>query len=122
MASKLRNYLRVFRKGMGLYQDEIAFLVGSEEGTTVSRYEHNERTPGLKIILAYEFILRVPARSLFAGLAQEVEEEIKHRARFLVQKLSKQKQDRLTERKLKMLKMLASGPGTKPGKDDEDYF
>jgi len=45
MASKLRNYLRVFRKGMGLYQDEIAFLVGSEKGTTVSRYEHNERIP-----------------------------------------------------------------------------
>ena len=122
MASKLRNYLRVFRKGMGLYQDEIAFLVGSEKGTTVSRYEHNERIPGLKIILAYEFILRVPARSLFAGLAQEVEEEIKHRARFLVQKLSKQKQDRLTERKLKMLKMLASGPGTKPGENNEKHF
>jgi len=122
MASKLRNYLRVFRKGMGLYQDEIAFLVGSEQGTTVSRYEHNERIPGLKIILAYEFILRVPARSLFAGLAQEVEEEIKHRARFLVQKLSKQKQDRLTARKLKMLKILASGPGTKPGENNEKHF
>ncbi len=122
MTSKLRNYLRVFRKGIGLYQDEIAFLVGSEDGTTVSRYESNERSPSLKITLAYEFILRVTARSLFAGLAQEVEEEVKHRAQFLVQKLSKQKQDRLTARKLKMLKMLASGPGTKPGENNEKHI
>ncbi|MDA2933538.1 helix-turn-helix transcriptional regulator [Acidobacteria bacterium AH-259-D05] len=122
MASKLRNYLRMFRKRMGLSQDEIAFLLGSENGANVSRYESDTNQPGLKVTLAYEVIFGVQARRLFAGLVQEVEQETKHRVRLLVQKLGKQKQDKMTAHKLAMLKTLTSEPGTEPGEDNETYF
>ncbi|MDA2925807.1 helix-turn-helix domain-containing protein [Acidobacteria bacterium AH-259-G07] len=107
----------MFRKRIGLSQDEIAFLLGSEDAANVSRYETNGALPGLKITLAYEVIFGVPARRLFAGLVDEIEEKTKHRVQLLVVKLSKQKQDKMTAYKLAMLKTLISQPGTEPGED-----
>ena len=117
MPRRLENYLETFRKRMGLTQEEMAFLLGSKNGETVSRYERNRSQPGLKATLAYEVICRVPAHQLFAGVREEVEEETKHRARFLVQKLEKREQDRMTTHKLTMLKAVASEPGVQSDED-----
>lgn len=119
MVFKLRNYLRTFRKSRNLYQDEIAFLVGSEDGANVSLHESNKRNPGLVMVLCYEVIYGVSIRRLFPGIAQEVREHIKDRAQLLIQKLHRRKQDKLTVRKLQMLKALASGSGAEPDKENE---
>lgn len=116
MAYKLQNYLRTFRKRTGLSQDEMAFLLGCNSGAKVSRYERFTNQPHLKATLAYELVFGVSARQLFAGLVQDVEQDLKCRARLLVQKLGTADQDRKMARKLTILRTLASEPGSEPSK------
>ena len=87
--TKLDNYLRAYRKRSGLSQDEVAYLLGSQTGSKVSRYEHDRR-PSLDTALGYEVIFRlfdIPARDLFAGRYQEVERSIRKRAARLQERI-----------------------------------
>jgi transcriptional regulator with XRE-family HTH domain len=68
MSYKLENYLRTYRKRSGLSQDEMAFLLGCQNGTKVSRYERFARKPNLETLFAYEVVFGAPARELFAGV------------------------------------------------------
>lgn len=115
MASrKLQNYLRMHRKRAGLSQDEVAFLLGCQSGAKVSRYERLARVPTLETALAYEAIFGVPARELFAGVFQKVEETIHKRAQVLVEKLNAAKPDRVTRQKLENLKAMTSTAEPEP--------
>lgn len=80
---QLPNYLRSNRKRLGLSQDEIAFLLGTDSGTKASRYEVFGRDPRLRTALAYEAIFQKPIRELFAGLYDEIEREVVDRAKQL---------------------------------------
>jgi transcriptional regulator with XRE-family HTH domain len=85
MAS-LPNYLRPNRKRLTLSQEEVAFLLGGmgeEKGSKVSRDESFSRDPGLRAALAYELIYGKPVRELFAGLYEQVEQEVAERAKIL---------------------------------------
>ena len=112
MSRKLDNYLRTYRKRAGLSQDEVAYLLGCQGGAKVSRYERFARRPTLQTALAYEAIFGVPVRDLFAGIYQKVERPILKRAQLLAEKLKTAKPDRLTARKLQVLKAVASLPTT----------
>ncbi len=114
MAHKLDNYLRTYRKRFGLSQDEVAFLLGCEDGTKVSRYERFAREPTLKTILGYEKIFDAPARELFAGAYQKVEKVTLRRAQLLAQKLSAAKPAHTNTRKLDLLRHISSGSETQP--------
>ena len=115
---KLKNYLRMCRKRIGLSQEEVAYLLGSDNSATqVLNYEKSQHLPCLKTLLAFEAIFGVPANELFAGVLQQVEKEIKPRVQLLVQKLEKEEQDRKTKYKLAMLKELACESGAEPGRD-----
>ena len=111
MSRKLENYLLTHRKRAHLTQDEMAFLVGSGSGTTVSRYEHYTQRPRLEMVLAYEIVTGTPARELFAGLYDDLEQQIQKRSRQLAQRLKTCPPDRATETKLEFLKH-----GSKPTK------
>jgi transcriptional regulator with XRE-family HTH domain len=76
---RLENYLRTNRKHSGLTQQEVAFLLGCENGGQVSRYEKRHRLPPLETALACEKIFGVPVAELFAGLGQEVDKDIEKR-------------------------------------------
>jgi len=85
MAS-LPNYLLTNRKRLTLSQEEVAFLLGGNgegKGSKVSRDESSKREPGLKDVLAYELIYGKPARELFAGVYEQVEQEVAQRAKIL---------------------------------------
>ncbi|MEK7793584.1 MAG: helix-turn-helix transcriptional regulator [Candidatus Hydrogenedentota bacterium] len=69
----LPNYLRGARKAIGFSQKELAFLLGAETASNVTRYERFARTPTLSTALALEAILDMPVRELFAGLFEEAE-------------------------------------------------
>ena len=114
MSSKLNNYLRTHRKRAGLSQDEVAYLLGCQGGAKVSRYERFARQPPLQTALAYEAIFGVPVRELFAGLFHRVEGPIVRRAQSLARKLHTAKPDRLTTRKLQVLRAVASAPVPAP--------
>ena len=106
MAHRLPNYLKTYRKRAGLSQDEVAFLLGCRSGAKVSRYERLARRPSLETAFAYEAVFGVPARELFAGVFEKVEEQIKKRARVLAGKLNATQLDRTVRRKLDRLKAM----------------
>jgi transcriptional regulator with XRE-family HTH domain len=86
---KLENYLRTYRKKSGLRQREVAFLLGCQNGAQVSRYERRRRLPPLGTALAWEAIFGVPVSELFAGLRENIGEDIKKRLLELRSKLEK---------------------------------
>jgi hypothetical protein len=53
------------------------------KGSKVSRDESFDREPGLRAALAYEVIYGKPVRELFAGLYEEVEQDVAKHARLL---------------------------------------
>lgn len=71
------------RKRHGLTQHEMAFLLGSKNGSSVSHLERGAREPSLRNAFACEMMFGVPARDLFPGIYEEVEQEVKTRAQVL---------------------------------------
>lgn len=71
------------RKRHGLTQHEMAFLLGSKDGSAVSHVERGAREPSLRSAFACEVMFGVPARELFPGIYEEVEHELKTRAQAL---------------------------------------
>lgn len=76
---RLENYLRSYRRESGLSQQEVAFLLGCEDGTLVSRYEKRRRLPPIETALACEEIFGVPVAELFVGMRQSVGKDIAKR-------------------------------------------
>ena len=84
--SSLPNYLLIARKRLSLTQEEVAFLLGfagESKGARVSRYESFGHEPDLRIALGFEILYSEPARDLFAGIREEVEQKILARAKVL---------------------------------------
>ena len=108
MSVPLQNYLRTYRKRSGFTQTEVAFLLGSDDGMKVYRYEHQVQRPTLETALAFEAIFRVPAKELFGGIYQKVEKETRSRALLLAQQLIPAKTVRVTLRKLATLQSLSA--------------
>ena len=117
MSDRVHNHLRAYRKRAGLSQDELAFLLGCKNGTKVSRYERLERRPTLETILAYEVVLGVHARDLFAALYRQVEADTKPRVQLLLHKVSDSNPGPLTARKLQTLQTAAFGGLTESARE-----
>jgi|SRR3954468_7455249 len=84
--SRHLNLLRAHRKRSALSQDEIAFLLGAQNGSKVCRYEQMMREPKLKTALAYEAIFNCPVADLFPGLFAKVKAAVQARAKTLVKR------------------------------------
>ena len=56
---------------------------GEDKGIKVCRDEKFTREPSLQMALAYEAIYGRPVRELFAGMYQEIEQEVADRAKIL---------------------------------------
>ena len=117
MSYKLDNYLRTYRKRSGLSQDELAYLLGCESGTKVSRYECFERMPGLKTAIACKIVFGATACDLFAGTWEKVEEEIKNRAQLLARRISRATPTPMATRKLEILQAITSGSASAPASE-----
>jgi DNA-binding XRE family transcriptional regulator len=102
---KLDNYLRTYRKRAGLSLGEIAYLLGTRDGTKTSRHERLKRTPSLETALAYEAIFRVPVSELFAGVYERAEHAATRHARLMKKRLGTG--GRCSDRKLKLLAEIA---------------
>ena len=72
----------------GLSQDDLAHLLGAQDGTKVSRYERFARSPSLETVFACEVIFGLPASVLFAGLFAEAKEKTLRRAEGLLAALA----------------------------------
>ena len=101
--------MRTCRKRSGLSQEEVSFLLGSQSGAQLSRYENLSREPSLATAFACQAVFRVPAHELFPGIYTVVELKVRRRANVLHGKLDSDRGDRLTERKVAFLRELESG-------------
>jgi transcriptional regulator with XRE-family HTH domain len=90
----LENYLRTHRRRLGLTQADVAYLLGVQSSGKVSRYERFARRPALETAVAFEIILGVPVGDLFAGVREDVEYEVKKRARRLRRRLTRRQANR----------------------------
>jgi transcriptional regulator with XRE-family HTH domain len=105
---QLPNYLRANRKRLALSQDEVAFLLGTQSGAKVCRYERFVREPSLATALAYEAIFKRTVSELFPGLYQKIEREVAARAKTLTARKDRRKSNRQTVRKREALAGLAA--------------
>ncbi len=85
--TKLDNYLRSYRRRLGLSQNIVSELLGSQSGTKVSRYERRIRQVPLETALAYEAALGIPVADLFAGRFQDIHSAVRRRARKITRRL-----------------------------------
>lgn len=88
------NHLRRYRKRGALTQEEIAFLLGSPCGTSVSRHERAARPPSLETALAYQAIFGVPIHELFPRDYREAAAAVQDRAHKLARSLDRQRNSR----------------------------
>lgn len=95
------NLLRSHRKRSALSQDEVAFLLGSQNGSKVSRYEQLTRKPELETALAYEIIFNCPVSELFPELFEKVKAAVKERANTLAKRVLQASSKSLLSRKRK---------------------
>jgi transcriptional regulator with XRE-family HTH domain len=79
-----------------LTQADVAYLLGAQSSGKVSRYERFARRPALETAVAFEIIFAVPVGNLFAGLREDIEREVKKRARRLRRRLLQQQAHRRT--------------------------
>lgn len=113
VSPQLPNYLRANRKRLGLSQDEVAFLLGTQSGAKVCRYERFVREPTLETAFAYEVIFQRPARELFRGLYQEIEQKVAARAKALGFRTDRQKPSGQTAHKRQALMDIATSCSNK---------
>ena len=111
--AQLPNYLRSNRKRLALVQDEVAFLLGTQSGSKVSRHERFVREPSLAMALAYEVIYQRPVSQLFGGLYQTIEKEVVARANTLKRRIDRGKPNPQAVHKRQILLNIASGPSVK---------
>ena len=105
---QLPNYIRANRKRLALSQDEVAFLLGTENGTKVCRYEQFVRMPSLETALGCEAIFKRSVSELFPGLYQKVEQKVAARAKTLVERTRRDKSNQRAARKHETLADLAA--------------
>jgi DNA-binding XRE family transcriptional regulator len=102
----LTTYLKMYRKRTGFTHDEVAFLLGSMCGTSVSRHEQAKRLPVLKTALMYEAIFGATIREIYEGVFVEVQGSVRRRARGLCTSLQRRKKTPSLERKIALLKAI----------------
>ena len=108
---QLPNYLRANRKRLALSQDDVAFLLGTQSGAKVCRYERFVREPSLETALAYEAIFKRSVSELFGGLYQKVEREVTERAKILAERKD-DRPNRQSARKREAIAELATTQST----------
>jgi transcriptional regulator with XRE-family HTH domain len=103
MTTRVKTYLRTFRRRSGLTQAELAFLLGAEDGTQVSRYERLSRRPNLRTAFGLQTVFGVSADQLVPGIHAEVDRSVIQRARLLSRHLERHSDSARTKRKLRFL-------------------
>jgi transcriptional regulator with XRE-family HTH domain len=116
MTTKVKTYLRTFRRRSGLTQTELAFLLGAEDGAQVSRYERLSRKPNLRTALGLQAVFGVSAEHLVPGIYAEVDRSVIRRARLLSRQLERHSDSARTKRKLRFLWSVMARSGAVPNK------
>ncbi len=105
---KLINHFKRLRKQHRLSQQDIAFLIGVNHISKISRYERLAQMPTLPTVIAYEIIFHMPVRKLFPDLTREIHIALKKRALDLSRTLASKPSDEHSTYKITLLKSIYS--------------
>jgi transcriptional regulator with XRE-family HTH domain len=103
MAGVISNRLRALRRARGLTQAELAFLLGVESATTISRIEHSSRPSGLEFAFGCQEIFGLEAGQIYGRLYARVSTGVIVRMRVLQAELRAALPTNRTRAKLKFL-------------------
>ena len=70
------NYLRAYRKKTHVTQFDVAFLLGLDENSLLSRWESGERPPSLEAIISYHLLFNTPPLDFFVNQRNEVRQKL----------------------------------------------
>ena len=115
-STRLPNYLRANRKRLALSQSDVVQLLGAENAAQVCRHEYFIREPSLRAVLAYVAIFKQPVDLLFAGLYEQIEQEVAKRAAILSGSASSRMSAQNTAHRHQILAKLAAKRVSKRGK------
>lgn len=79
--------LKACRKRSGLQQIELGQLVGLQLSSTISRFEHGQRLPDTRVLLAYSLVFDRPCHELLPCTTRKERKRICANARKLIQNL-----------------------------------
>ena len=102
--TRLRNYLRFHRRKSALTQKELAFLLGYENHSAVSRSESAEQKIDLGPAFAYQLLFDVELSDLFPALYKQVQQGLVPRVHALQARIKASKSSQITAAKLKLLR------------------
>jgi transcriptional regulator with XRE-family HTH domain len=106
MVSRLKNYLRYYRRRSGLTQRELAYMLGLSD-SAISRIERNIGQPTLTVALACQVLFGASPSNLFPEVFSQVETAVKKRALKLHERLQGS-MERNTKPKSELLKEVLS--------------
>lgn len=79
--------MRVLRRRMGLSQRELAYILGYDSDSHISRIENGSRNPTLAEVLAIELVFGVPAVAVFPDIRHAVGIGLRNRLKWLTANL-----------------------------------
>jgi transcriptional regulator with XRE-family HTH domain len=79
-----QNMMRLLRRRLGLSQKELAFVLGYDTDSQVSRIENGSRTPHLTEVLVIELVFGIPAMTVFPEIRQAIGRRIRRRLKLLL--------------------------------------
>jgi transcriptional regulator with XRE-family HTH domain len=103
--------VRVLRRRLGLTQRELAYLIGYDSDSQLSRIENGSRHPRLTEMLILELVLGLPALTVFPEIRQSVDREMSSRIRSLLRDVSRtdgRKTPRVSYKNAQLERLLAS--------------
>lgn len=109
----MRNLLRTYRKKTELSIEDISFLLGMQDSSTLSRCERGCRKPNLEIIFTYHILFQVSIDKLFESEMKSTLVKIAENIDPLISNLLKQELTRKVESRITFLKSLKELISTK---------
>jgi len=100
------EYLKMLRRESGLTQDELAFLLGLESGSKISRYERARRKPGFRTLIGLEIALRTRLDTLFAIDGDKARRLLRKRAGILLRRAPAARRRSIARRRFDFLMSL----------------
>lgn len=83
----LKSYMHTHRLRAGFTQSDIAYLIGNESRSQISRYERLEREPTLTAFLMYKLVFQRSDVELYPALVAELEERVRKHAQVRYEEL-----------------------------------
>ena len=79
--------MRFYRRRLGLTQKELAYLLGYDSDSHISRIENGSRNPNLAEVLVIELVFGVPGVAIFPEVREVVGQRVRRRLRRLTNEL-----------------------------------